>query len=138
MHLAPWFWFVALALVCAGVAGLLQKLSTNHMSAESALIWLVVGFSVLIPWLYFGNPMAKYSTPSLTWVFVGGILNAVGSWALLAALESGGKAAIVIPLTSLYPLIVAICAPFVLHESTTKAQGAGIVCAVGAVILLSM
>jgi len=42
-----WFWYAVIALVTWGMAGLLQKLATNHVSAESALIWLAVGFLVL-------------------------------------------------------------------------------------------
>jgi hypothetical protein len=44
MHLPPWFWLAAVVLISWGIVGLLQKLSTNHISAESSLIWLVVGF----------------------------------------------------------------------------------------------
>ena len=49
MHLPPWFWFSALVLITWGIVGLLQKLSTNEISAESALIWLVAGFILLTP-----------------------------------------------------------------------------------------
>ena len=44
MHVPPWFWYAVVTLVAWGIVGLLQKLSTNYISAESSLIWLVVGF----------------------------------------------------------------------------------------------
>ena len=50
-----WFWYVIVALVTWGIAGLLQKLATNQVSAESALIWLVGGFLLLAPWMYPGS-----------------------------------------------------------------------------------
>ena len=49
MHLPPWFWFSLVVLVTWGVVGLLQKLSTNEVSAESALIWLVVAVATPAP-----------------------------------------------------------------------------------------
>jgi hypothetical protein len=31
MHVSSWFWFALVTLLCGGIAGLLQKLSTNHI-----------------------------------------------------------------------------------------------------------
>jgi drug/metabolite transporter (DMT)-like permease len=42
-----------------------------------------------------------------------------------------------VPFTALYPLVTVCLAPWVLHESITGLQGAGVVCALIAVILLS-
>jgi len=66
-----------------------------------------------------------------------GLLNALGAWALFAALKNGGKASIVSPLTALYPLVVILLVPLVLHESITKLQLAGLASALVAVVLLS-
>lgn len=137
MHFPPWLWYSAITVLAWGVVGLLQKLSTNHISAESSLIWLVVGFLVLEPLLYPGSALFHYSGWNLTWALLSGVLNALGAWALFAALESGGKASIVAPLTALYPLVVIMLVPFVLHESITRLQGVGVVCALIAVVLLS-
>lgn len=65
------------------------------------------------------------------------MFNALGAWALFAAMKSGGKASIVAPLTALYPLVVVLVAPVILHESINLLQGAGVVCALIAVVLLS-
>jgi transporter family protein len=97
MHVPPWFWFALVTLLCWGGAGLLQKLSTNHISAESFLIWLVVGFLLLEPFFYPGKSIFTYSSVNLAWALLSGVLNALGAWALFAALKSGGKASIVAP-----------------------------------------
>src|SRR5215472_7590483 len=131
-----WFWYVIIALVTWGIAGLLQKLATNQVSAESALIWLVGGFLLLAPWMYPGTVILRYSTRKLEYALLGGVLNALGSWALFAALKSGGRASVVIPLTALYPLVVVIAALVVLHESLSGLQAVGILCGLGAVFLL--
>ncbi|HEV2499302.1 MAG TPA: EamA family transporter [Terriglobia bacterium] len=137
MHISAWFWFALVVLVSWGVVGLLQKLSTNYLSAEWALIWLAVGFFILEPWLYPGHALFAYSLKSLGWAFLGGVLNALGAWALLAALKSGGKASVVAPFTALYPVVVVFSAPVVLHESITARQAIGVLCALIAVVLLS-
>ena len=137
MHLPPWFWFAAIVLVSWGIVGILQKLSTNYISAESSLIWLVVGFFLLQPLLYPGRIVFHYSGRSLAFALFSGVFNALGAWALFAAMKSGGKASIVSPLTALYPLVVALVAPFLLHEPLTLTQGGGVACALVAVVLLS-
>jgi bacterial/archaeal transporter family protein len=137
VHLPPWFWFSFIVLVTWGVVGLLQKLSTNEISAESALIWLVVGFFVVAPIFYPGRILFTYSTRSLLYILASGALNAVGAWALLAAMKSGGRASIVVPLTALYPLVMVLLAPLILRESITLPQGAGVACALIAISLLS-
>ncbi len=137
IHLAPWFWFAMITILSWGIVGLLQKLSTNFISAESSLIWLGVGFLLLEPFVYPGKTLFTYSRLNITWALLSGVLNALGAWALFAALKNGGKASIVSPLTALYPLVVIVLAPFVLHESITRLQGVGVVCALVAVVCLS-
>jgi len=137
MQLPPWFWFAMVTLVAWGIVGLLQKLSTNYLSAEWALVWLAVGFFFLEPWLYPGKTLFTYSTKALAWALLSGFFNALGAWALLAALKSGGKASVVAPFTALYPVVVVFLAPLVLRESITALQATGIICALIAVVLLS-
>ena len=92
MFSALWLGFTILALICFGVVGLLQKLSTDLISAESALLWLIVGFVLLEPFVYPGRSIFQYSTRSIMIIFLAGVLNALGSWAILAAMKNGGKA----------------------------------------------
>jgi transporter family protein len=136
MH-QPWIWFVLITILTWGVVGLLQKLSTNYISAESSLVWLVVGFMLLEPLLYPGQAVFHYSRWSLGWALLSGVLNALGAWALFAAMKSGGRASIVAPLTALYPLVVILLAPFLLHETITRIQIVGVLCSLIAVVLLS-
>jgi len=137
MHLAPWLIYTILALICFGLGGLLQKLSTDRVSAESALVWLVVGFLVLEPLVYPGRTALPYSARSILFVLLAGVLNALGSWAVLAAMKSGGKASIVVPLTAVYPMVVCVLSPILLHEHITAMQGVGIACGMGAIFLLA-
>ena len=137
MHLELWLIYTIVALVCFGFGGLLQKLSTDHVSAEAALVWLVVGFLALEPLVYSGRAVLQYSTKSIVFILLAGILNALGSWAVLAAMKNGGKASIVVPLTAVYPMVVCVLSPILLHEHITAMQGVGIACGMGAIYLLA-
>jgi len=137
MHLTAWLTFTILALVCFGVVGLLQKLSTDLVSAEAALVWLIVGFLFLQPFLYPGRSLLIYSMRSIGFVFAAGVLNALGSWAILAAMKTGGKASVVVPFTAVYPSVVCLVAPLLLHEHISTLQGIGIACGLAAIFLLA-
>jgi transporter family protein len=137
VHLPPWFWSALIVLATWGIVGILQKLATNEISAESSLIWLVLGFFIVAPVFWPGRILFTYPPRILFYVLLSGALNAVGAWALLAAMKSGGKASIVVPLTALYPLVMVLVAPLVLRESITLLQGAGVACALIAIGLLS-
>jgi len=136
MHLHAWLLFTGIALVAWGTAGLLQKVSTNFISADSALVWLIAGFVLLEPWLWKPDS-AGYVVRDVVCAVLSGGLSALAFWALLEAMASGGKAAIVVPLTSMYPLLVVLIAPLVLHEHFTLQQGGGIVCGLGAIYLFA-
>jgi len=138
MHVAAWFWFTAIAIVAWGTTGLFQKLSTNHISAESTLILLTAGLLLLEPLVYPGSALLVYSRWNLSWGLLSGLLNALGSWALFASMKLGGKASVVSPLTALYPLVVVLLAPLILRESITPLQVAGIICSLLAGVLLSI
>jgi bacterial/archaeal transporter family protein len=137
IHVAPWMIYTLLALVAFGVGGLLQKLSTDRVSAECAVVWLVVGFIVLEPLVYPGAVLGMYSSRSIAYVLLAGVLNAAGTWTVLAAMKNGGKASVVVPMTAVYPMVVCLIAPIFLHEPITALQGAGIACGLGAIFLLA-
>lgn len=137
MHPHAWLLFTAIALVTWGAGGFLQKVSTDDISAESSLIWLTVGFLLVEPWLW-RPPSSGYPAQEVLCACLAGGVSAFSFWALLEAMRSGGKAAVVIPLTSLYPLLVVLAAPFVLHEHITPQQAAGMACGLGAIYLLAV
>ncbi len=139
MHVAlsAWLGFSLLVLLFWGILGIFQKLTTNYISAESALIWSVVGFLVLQPFLYHGSSLFTYPPKSIMWALANGVFNALGAGFLLAAMRAGGKASIVMPLAAMYPLVVVLFAPLILHESITALQGLGVACALVSVLLLS-
>jgi|ERR1039458_3957514 transporter family protein len=137
MHIAPWALAAVVVLVAWGVVGIFQKLATNYISAESTLFWMIVGFLIYEPFLYTPKLFSAYSTRGIVYGLLSGFLSNLGAWGLYAAMKKGGKASVVAPLVSLYPVIVVIVAPFLLHETLTLPQAGGVVCALISVVLLS-
>ncbi|HUH64709.1 MAG TPA: DMT family transporter [Terracidiphilus sp.] len=137
MHL--WLGFAILALVLWGITGVTQKLSTNRISSERSFLWFC--------WAMVALSAAVLPVAGLHWALgtlvvvcsvAGGALNGLGAWTSFRALESGGKASIVISLVSLYPLLTVLLAVILLGERLTWMQTLGAFAAIAAAILLSL
>jgi uncharacterized membrane protein len=131
-----WFLYALITVVSWGAVGLLQKLGTNRISSRSVLVWLFVGFALIVPFLSF----AQLSELSPYLLFIGilsGFLNALGSWFLFLSLESGAKASVAVPLTGLFPLITVVLGVSILHERPSALEWLGVACALLGGILLS-
>jgi transporter family protein len=140
MSIIPgWLWFATIALVFWGLTGVTQKLSTNRISSELSFLWFAYAMIAISALLLLTTPIHWHLSRLVAFLAIlGGTLNGLGALTSFAALESGGKASVVISLISLYPLLTVILAVAFLHESLTKVQMAGIVLAITAAILLSL
>jgi transporter family protein len=140
MSLLPaWLWFAAIALVFWGITGVTQKLATNRISSELSFLWFAFAMIAISAALAAFVPVHWHVRPLVFWAAVaGGTLNGLGALTSFAALESGGKASVVISLISLYPLVTVACAVTLLHERLTLSQGVGVCVAIVAAILLSL
>jgi transporter family protein len=133
-----WLLFAIVSLVFFGITGVTQKLSTNSISSERSFLWFcwaMVALSAAV--LVVARPHWGLATVVVVSAIAGGALNGLGAWTSFRALESGGKASIVISLISLYPLLTVVLAVIFLHERLSYMQIAGAVIAIAAAILLS-
>ena len=134
-----WILFAVIALVFWGITGITQKLATNGISSQLSFMWFAYSMIAISAVLMVIAPMHWHVRPLIFWLAVGGgTLNGLGALTCFVAMESGGKAAIVTALISLYPLLTVAFAVIVLHERLTAGQGLGLVLAIVAAILLSM
>jgi transporter family protein len=134
-----WLGFAVAALVLWGVTGVTQKLSTNRISSERSFLWFCWAMVALSAAVFiFARPHWGLGRLVVVCSIAGGALNGLGAWTSFRALESGGKASIVISLISLYPLLTVALAVLLLGERLTWMQTAGAVSAIAAAILLSM
>jgi bacterial/archaeal transporter family protein len=132
-----WMSFSLIAVALWGVVGLLQKIATNHISADSVLIWDRVGYLVLLPWFLGSTQLQNMSSGNLIIGILAGTTNGLGAWFLYKCLESGANASIAVPLTSLYPLLTVMLAVVFLGERPRPLQWIGIALAMVAGALMS-
>lgn len=127
-----------IAVVLWGIVGLLQKVTTNYITADGVLIWDRVGYLCLLPWLFATTSLNNLGPRDLLIGTLAGIANTLGAWFLYASLESGAKASIAVPLTSLYPLLTVLMAMGFLGEKVRPLQWFGIALALIAGILMTL
>lgn len=132
-----WFLYALVTVVSWGAVGLLQKLGTNRISSRSVLIWVTVGFLILVPFLPF-RQLFELSSYLLFIGILSGFLNGIGSWFLFLSLETGAKASVAVPLTGLFPVITAILGVSILGERPSPLEWAGVLCALLGGTLLSI
>ena len=138
LSLPSWLLFAVLALLFWGFTGITQKLSTNRIPSAMCLLWFIYSMVAVSAVLIATVPIQWHVVPTIFWLAViGGTLNGTGVLTSFLALESGGKASIVISLISLFPLPTVAFAILVLHERLTSKQAIGIVFAIIAGIMLS-
>lgn len=134
-----WILFAGVALVFWGITGVTQKLATNRISSELSFLWFAFAMIAISLLLLATVPMHWHVKPLVLWLAVaGGTLNGLGALTSFKALESGGKASIVISMISLFPLVTVAFAVTVLHEKLTLFQGIGVALAIVAAVLLSL
>lgn len=133
-----WIPLALISLVCFGLTGITQKISTNHISFSMSFIWFAIGIALVscIVWLAVGSSMGV-DAEGVALAAGGGLLNGLGALTSFVALEKGGKASIVIPIVNLYPLVTAGGACLFLGEALTRKQSLGLALALAAAALLS-
>jgi bacterial/archaeal transporter family protein len=132
-----WISLSLLTLLSWGAVGVFQKLAVERIGVRMALLWAVVGFLLLQPLVFPTESLLDYSTKSLVCAVLNGICNGLGILCFMAAMQHGGKASIVESLSALYPVLVVILSPLLLHERLSAFHLLGVGCAVLAGICLS-
>lgn len=133
-----WLIFAIVALVLWGVWGLFPKLATNYLSPSSVMIFSALGsIPVIIAMLIFLNFRPDIHSKGVTFAILSGLLGTLGTIPFLYAI-SKGKASVIVPMTSLYPLVTIGLALLILKEPVTLKQGFGILFALVALVLFSL
>jgi transporter family protein len=135
---SPWLNIAFIAIFLWGICGLLQKMSTDHISARSSAIWFLFSFFPIGAFILLREPFPPGVSPQ-SWLVAAavGFTLALGNFTILMAFASGGKASIIAPMAGLYPLISIPIAVLAFGDELGWRQAAGIACATLAVIMLS-
>jgi len=124
--MSDWMYFSLITVALWGIVGLLQKLGTNRISADSLLVWLMGGYLLLVPWLIVHTDLVSLTVEDVLVGTLAGVTNGLGAWFLFAALERGAKASIAVPLTALNPLVTILLALIFLSERLSAVQTVGV------------
>ncbi len=135
--MADWLFYSLVSLVAYGVVGLLQKLTTNRLSGDSALVFYSLGYLVLFPIFWSQADLLDVAPASIGLGVLLGFIARSGEWFLFKSLEHGGKASIVVPLTYTYPLITLLLAVALLGERLSPVKWIGICLAIVGAVLMS-
>jgi transporter family protein len=136
--MADWLMLSLVAIVLWGIVGLLQKVTTNRISADAVLIWDRIGYVVILPLLVINTRLNNLGARDIFIGTMDGITNSLGALFLYMSLESGAKASIAVPLTALYPLLTVLLAVGLLGERVKPLHWVGIILAIAAGILMSI
>ena len=133
-----WLLYALLCIFWWGVFGFLAKLGADRISAKHMQILFTIGMVPLVMLAFLRSKM-KVNTDKLgaTYGVLNGVFAGLGGLAYFAAMENG-KASIVGPVTSLFPLLTVVLAVLLLKERMNRVQVAGIVLALISISILSI
>ncbi|UFH57921.1 EamA family transporter [Spirosoma sp. KNUC1025] len=120
-----------------GNLGVVAKLISDDVSPFTNHLLFSVGMLLTLPLVI---KKVKTVTPDrrgIVWGLVAGVLAVTGNVAVYQAFTAGGLAAIVIPVTNLYPLVTIGIALLVFKEKLNWINAIGILLAIPAVVMLS-
>ena len=134
-----WLFYALLTIVLWGVWGLLSKLIVDGTSPYTSQVLFT--FGLIPPFLLVLASRRRFEGRhrgrGVSYAVLTGLLGGWGNVAFYMALEKG-KASVVVPLTSLQPLVTVLVAALVLKERITPRQGLGLALALVAIYLLSL
>ena len=132
-----WLFYALSTLILWGLWGVFSKVASSHLPVSvvylvEVAVYLVVGGLI---WAQ-GRIPFEWNYVGLTAAAAAGLSGGMALFFFLKALSSG-PAAVIVPLTSLYPVITVILGVTFLQESLTLRHLVGIILAVAAVWLLA-
>ncbi len=132
-----WLVFAILAALCWGVWGILAKFISSDITPYVNHLLFTIGMLFTIPFVIKRCKLKEANLKGIIWGLVAGVLAIVGNVAVYQSFAKGGLAAVVIPVTNLYPLVTILIAISVLKEKMHWLNGIGILIVVPAIIMLS-
>jgi len=134
---SAWLLLALAAVVLWGAAGFLQKASTTDVSSNTSAVWFLAAFLPMGVAIVVHQPLPT-NPPWQVWAVTAamGFALAFGNYAVTVAYATG-KASIVTPIVSLYPLVSIPVAIVVFGERIGRREGLGIVLAVASIAALT-
>jgi uncharacterized membrane protein len=132
-----WLFFSVLAALFWGVWGVLTKLISSDINPFTTHFMFTVGMILTLPFVIYRCRGKRVNIKGLILGIGMGIPAVIGNVLVYKSFEMGGQAAVVIPLTNLYPVITIVIAFLVFREKLHWINGIGIIIVLPAIIMLS-
>jgi drug/metabolite transporter (DMT)-like permease len=132
-----WLVLAIAAALCWGVWGILAKFISSDINPYVNHLLFTIGMLFTIPFVIRKCKIREANLKGILWGLSAGILAVIGNIAVYKSFGTGGLAAVVIPVTNLYPLVTILIALLVLKEKMHWMNGIGILIVVPAIIMLS-
>jgi bacterial/archaeal transporter family protein len=135
-----WLVYSLLTILLWGTWSALTKVIADDISAYMNQVLFAIGILPVIavvlrsPRLAVGQNRRR----GMLYAFITGILGGTGNILFFEALKVGGKASVVVPTTSLSPLVTVILGYIALKEKMNTLQRLGVALALVAIYLLSL
>jgi transporter family protein len=141
--LPAWLFWSLATIALWGTWGLVSKIASTGVDAYVNQLLYTAGLTPLL--IFVAWTVHKHGTgekregraAGVFWAFLTGILGGVGNIAFFQALVKGGKAAVVAPVTALFPMVTVLLALIFLRERLGRTQWVGLALAFVAIYLLS-
>ena len=135
-----WLLWSLLAVLCWGLWAVISKLIGDALTAAQSQALSTLGLLPVMFALGFSGRLAVTGRRprGISIGLVAGTLACAGNVAYYHALNSGAKAATVIPLTALYPLLTIALAVLLLGEKLNRIQSAGVILSLAAIYLFNV
>jgi drug/metabolite transporter (DMT)-like permease len=132
-----WMLYSVAAAFFWGTWGVVAKLISDEVNPFTNHVLFTAGMLFTLPLVMRKFRKTKPNRPGILWGLLAGGLAVTGNVAVYQAFRAGGLAAIVIPVTNLYPLVTIAIAMLVFKEKLNRINAIGILLAIPAVVMLS-
>ncbi|MFN7997412.1 MAG: EamA family transporter [Bryobacteraceae bacterium] len=131
-----WLRYALLCIFWWGVFGFLSKVGSATASPSQMQILFTIGMLPLVAAAMLRGRIDRDRLGVAYGILIG-VLAGLGGIAYFAAMEKG-KASLVGPVTSLFPLLTVLLAVVILRERMNRVQAAGVVLGLAAIAILSI
>ena len=133
-----WLVLSIITIITWGLVGFFVKLASNYSHWTEMYIVSNIAVFVISLLIYISQrPSINVASLGFNYAMIAGIVMSLSTITFYLAIQAG-KAAIVIPLTSLYPVVTVALSYLILHEEISPTKGLGIILALVALVLIAL
>jgi transporter family protein len=135
-----WFIWTLAAIVSWGFWAVLSKILGNDLDSAQIQIYSTAGMVPVIGLLVASKKVrtGQHSKSGAFLAFAAGLLGCFGNVSYYGILSGNAKAATIVPLTALYPLVTIFLALIFLREKLNAVQTAGVALSLGAIYFFNV